>query len=222
MLHNPIDDISILVHVMAWYRRATCRYLSQCSPRYPSPSSLLLHVNYVCFEVLGQSNVLHMNVYKCVGELMMTSSHGNIFRVTGPLCGEFTGQRWIPRTKASNAELWFFYLHQNKRLNKQPWGWWFKTPSRPLWRHYNVSCHFLSHISKCVYSRILLVSMSLINLLSGINKQGPVSPQNSWAHNLNFDDYVLTYKLWANHMMILHMSPYSWHGQHHHQGPYSI
>ena len=29
---------------------------------------------------------------------MMTSLNGNIFRVTGHLCGEFTGQRWIPRT----------------------------------------------------------------------------------------------------------------------------
>ena len=36
---------------------------------------------------------------------MMTSSNGNIFRVTGPLCGEFTGRRWIPRTKAHDAEL---------------------------------------------------------------------------------------------------------------------
>ena len=25
-----------------------------------------------------------------------------------PLCGEFTGPRWIPRTKASDAELWCF------------------------------------------------------------------------------------------------------------------
>ena len=33
---------------------------------------------------------------------------GNIFRVTGPLCGEFTGQQWIPRTKASDTELWCF------------------------------------------------------------------------------------------------------------------
>ena len=31
--------------------------------------------------------------------VMMTSSNGNIFRVTGHLCGEFTGHRWIPRTK---------------------------------------------------------------------------------------------------------------------------
>ena len=30
------------------------------------------------------------------------------FRVTGPLCGEFTGHRWIPLTKASVAELWYF------------------------------------------------------------------------------------------------------------------
>ena len=44
--------------------------------------------------------------------LMMTSSYGNIFRVTGHLCGEFTGHRWILLTKASDAELWcFFYLH---------------------------------------------------------------------------------------------------------------
>ena len=35
---------------------------------------------------------------------MMTSSNENIFRVTGRLCGEFTGHRWIPRTKASDAE----------------------------------------------------------------------------------------------------------------------
>ena len=37
-----------------------------------------------------------------------TSSNGNIFRVTGPLCREFTGHRWIPLTDASDAELWCF------------------------------------------------------------------------------------------------------------------
>ena len=56
----------------------------------------------------------------------------NIFRVTGHLCGEFTGDRLIPRTKANDAELWFFFfdLCLNKRLSKQFWGWWFETPSR--------------------------------------------------------------------------------------------
>ena len=41
---------------------------------------------------------------------MMTSSNGSIFRVTGPLCGEFIGHRWIPHTKASDAELWCFFF----------------------------------------------------------------------------------------------------------------
>ena len=41
-------------------------------------------------------------------DTMMTSSNGNILSVTGHLCGEFTGPRWIPLTKASDAELWCF------------------------------------------------------------------------------------------------------------------
>ena len=58
----------------------------------------------------------------------------NHFRVTGPLCCH----RWIHRTKASEAFEVFFDLRLNKRLNKQSWGWWFETQSRPLWPHCNV------------------------------------------------------------------------------------
>ena len=32
----------------------------------------------------------------------------------------------------------FFGLCLNKLLSKQSWGWWFETPSRSLWRQYNV------------------------------------------------------------------------------------
>ena len=42
---------------------------------------------------------------------MMTSSNGNIFRVTGPLCGELTGHRWITSTKANDAELIYAWTH---------------------------------------------------------------------------------------------------------------
>ena len=48
--------------------------------------------------------------YMAIQNFMMTSSNGNISRVTGPLCGEFTGYRWIPPKKASDAELWCFLL----------------------------------------------------------------------------------------------------------------
>ena len=63
---------------------------------------------------------------------MITSSNGNIFRVTGHLCGEFNSQR--PVTRSFDA---FFDLRLNKRLSKQSWGWWFETPSYSLWRHCN-------------------------------------------------------------------------------------
>ena len=68
--------------------------------------------------------------------------------------------RWIPRTKASDAEFWcefpaqrpvtrsfdvFFDLSRNKQLSKQPWGWWFETPSWPLWRQCNATKFLSSH-----------------------------------------------------------------------------
>ena len=45
-----------------------------------------------------------------IGPRMITSSNGNIFRVTGPLCGELIDHRWIPLTKACDTELWCFFL----------------------------------------------------------------------------------------------------------------
>ena len=55
-----------------------------------------------------------------------------------PFMRELTGHRWIPLTKASDAELLrFFDLRLNKRLSKQSQGWWFQTPSCSSWRHRN-------------------------------------------------------------------------------------
>ena len=60
---------------------------------------------------------------------MMTSSNWNIFRVTGPLFGEFTGHRWIPSQRPVTRSFDVcFDLCLNKRLSKQSWGWWFETP----------------------------------------------------------------------------------------------
>ena len=68
--------------------------------------------------------------------IMMTSSNGNIFRVTGHLCGEFTGPRWIPAQRPATRSFdVFFDLRRIKWFNKQSWGWWFETLSFPLWRH---------------------------------------------------------------------------------------
>ena len=48
--------------------------------------------------------------------------------------GEFPAQRPVTR----NFDV-FFDLRLNKRLSKQPRGWWFETPSWSLWRQCNGS-----------------------------------------------------------------------------------
>ena len=68
----------------------------------------------------------------------MTSSNGNIFRVTGPLCGEFTGPGEFPAQRPVTRSFdVYFDLRLNKRLCKQSWGWWIETLLCPLWRHSN-------------------------------------------------------------------------------------
>ena len=62
-----------------------------------------------------------------------------------PIIGEFPSQR--PVTRSFDI---LFDPRLNKRLSKQSWSLWFKTPSHSLWRHCNVpkyvqikarSCH---------------------------------------------------------------------------------
>ena len=49
-----------------------------------------------------------------------------------PVTGEFPAQRAVMRSFDV-----FFDLRLNERLSKQWCDWWFKTQSRPLWRHSN-------------------------------------------------------------------------------------
>ena len=75
----------------------------------------MYRINVVEADHLGNSgqqsvNIGNLALFELCMIHMMTSSNGNIFRVTGHLCGEFTGPRWIPHTKASDAELLMFSL----------------------------------------------------------------------------------------------------------------
>ena len=103
----------------------------------------------------------------------MTSSNGNIIRVTGHLYGEFTGHRWIHRKRSVTRRFdVFFDLLLNKRLGKQWWGWWFETPSWSLWRHGNVCTQFALH---CVLSQFGVV---LIHILQG--------------HSIHYNDVIMS------------------------------
>ena len=51
----------------------------------------------------------------------VTSSNGNIFRVTDPLCGEFTGPGEFPTQRPVTRSFdVFFDVLLNERLSKQP------------------------------------------------------------------------------------------------------
>ena len=92
---------------------------------------------------------------------MMTSSNGNIFRVTGDLCGEFTGEFPAQRPVTRSFDV-FFDLRPNKRLStKQSRGSWFDTLSRPLWRHWN---DFQAASSWALSYGILLTTVTDINV----------------------------------------------------------
>ena len=60
--------------------------------------------------------LLEMKTVPVLIHLMMTSSSWNIFRVIGLLCEKFTDHRWLPRTKASDAELWCFLWSASERI----------------------------------------------------------------------------------------------------------
>ena len=101
---NTSDVKSTLVQIMAWCHQASNHYLSQCWPRSVSPYGVTRP------------------------QCMMASSNGSFFLITGPLCREFNGDRWIPFTKGQSCRLWCFFdvgLHNllNKRSNVQ----WFET-----------------------------------------------------------------------------------------------
>ena len=100
--------------------------------------------------------------------IIKKSSNGNIFRVTGPLWGESTGDRWVPLTKASNAELWCFISSLPEQMIEQKSRRrWFETPSRSLSRHCNdivlwwfvtqrqITCHITDY---CYIHPILISS----------------------------------------------------------------
>ena len=59
-----------------------------------------------------------------------------------PVTGKFPAQK--PVTRSFDV---FFDLRVNEWLSKQTWGWWFETPSRPLWRHSNENVEWWEQVT---------------------------------------------------------------------------
>ena len=86
-------------------------YLVPCrAGKWPSSASDLQWLEKILRNIFhsdatdGAAPIVRVHI---VAFCMMSLS-GSMFRVTGPLWGESTGNRWIPLTNASDAELWCF------------------------------------------------------------------------------------------------------------------
>ena len=82
------------------------------------------------------------------------------FHVTSPLCGEFTGPGESPTQRPVTRSFdVFFDLRLNKRLSKQPWGWWFEPLSWSLWRHCNASllCVSVTGVNEYTFGYLCLL-----------------------------------------------------------------
>ena len=134
---------ALVIHVM---RKNKWVFISMySSPIFGSciPHFLILYLhvytvishNAYCYLIADMVLCITLSAHSYI---MMTSSNGNIFRVTGHLCGEFTGPGEFPTQRPVTRSFdVYFDLCPNKRLSKQSWGWWFGTLSCSLWRHRN-------------------------------------------------------------------------------------
>ena len=100
----------------------------RCSRRANITSSIGLGGTLVPWTCLKMESTAPFPVTSWVGQyqcctslvdISMTSSNEYIFRFTGLLWGESTGHRWIPLTKASDAELWCFLWSAPEQTVKQ-------------------------------------------------------------------------------------------------------
>ena len=94
--------------------------------------------------------------------------------------GLFTSQRPV---------MWSFDvfcdLRLNNQLRKQSLGWWFETPSCPLWRHCNVDA--------IPWMKIITIAFSLRFVSWGLTDCG----QDFSSHNIDKIEYVSPYLTWG-------------------------
>ena len=100
----------IMVQAMACCLMAPRHHLVQCFTSSVKPNDV--HLKYESLKISPQfPNVSQ----RCPSNFPEANEliHNDVikfkhFRVIGSLCGKFGGDRWIPRKKASDVELWYF------------------------------------------------------------------------------------------------------------------
>ena len=130
-LSNPIHQLSTSLIYQHGGENESCLKLTSCS-HYIRSLWLVLEFDMI-------HNILQVSWWR--HQMETFSALLAICAGKSPAISEFPSQRPVTR----NFDV-FFDLRLNKRLSKQSWGWWFETPSHPLWRHCNDSVEFTQYI----------------------------------------------------------------------------
>ena len=124
----------------------------------------------------------------------MDTSYALLALCTGnsPVTGELPAQRTV--TQSFDV---FFDLRLNKELNKQSWGWWFETPSCPLWRHRDEERNFrLMPLTRLIWC-------SSVQDALFFSRSKPTTA--SWGHNVIEFGRRGTYMTWGGkHCEVIH------------------
>ena len=121
-----------------------------------------------------------------------------IYAGNSPVSIKFPAQR--PVTWSFDL---FFDLRLNKWLSKPSWGWWFETPSRPLWRHSNIytylaPCGSFRKGNNYMYHANLLntwlgcIMNSSINTLSGQQSKQQSPTRSSFVTVNGFQSQIVS------------------------------
>ena len=167
-----INDCLFSWHIYEKYRKkehGSCDHDSQYNGNWWPSFDCRQHLITIPDKGPGSQN------WQCI----LTSSNGNIFRVTGHLCGR-------PVTRSFDV---FFDLRLNKQLSKQWWGWWFSC--HPA--HYDVNVMGCRNVYLCYdvllemnNDQCVLIDLHSHDASSTIIKMLPdIAP--SYIYQLNLD-----------------------------------
>ena len=110
------------------------------------------------------------------------------FRITGHLCAEFTGDRWSPGTKASNADLWCFLWSD---------GWVNSGEAGDLRRHrvhYNVTVMEVKYCWRGIPLKAFYIVPCLLLLCNGLFINNP--DDSSKVHHQKLYSFLFLKKNW--------------------------
>ena len=148
LMSTTHNDIFVFWYIMQsveghWVMIPSCLFVSETITGRKVKWTCIVNTFLPCTENIRDYNII-ANKTKVYDLLYITQFHDDVIKwrhsprnwpfereFTDP--GEFPTQR--PVTRSFDV---FFDLRLNKRLSKQPWGWWFETPPWSIWRQCNV------------------------------------------------------------------------------------